>query len=134
MNANVRPGPGGWGTIQIHTLTNRLPSVRAQLIGPFAVHQYDNQRWHVSHTRTGLRIFAFPRRTQAVKWAAAARRLMDARGLRMGDMVDPFSIATTLGDDLRAQLHALAAEHGGAQDARNFATVENYKPPIEATA
>jgi len=116
MNATVRPGPGGWGTIQIHTITGHLPSVRAQLIGPFAVHQYDNLRWHVSHTRTGLRIFTFPTKAQAVSWAAAARRLLDAEGVRMGDMADPFTVASNLGPDILSRFHALREQFGGWKD------------------
>jgi len=117
LNADAEPGPGGWAAIFVDTPA-RAYEVRAQLIGPLAVHRSidtaPGRPWVVSHISTGVRIGSFDRQQGAAGFAAWLRDELAAADLDVSgtDVVavrDRLDAATSG----RENMHRAAGRFGG---------------------
>jgi len=113
MNENVSPGPGGWADVELALnpgFEATDPRVRAQIIGPLAVHrELRGTLYKVTHLRTGVGIsFRFDRQREAVRFAL---RLLEACGGMDWDTDDTDELQRRiLAEITREKLHVLAAK------------------------
>jgi len=92
MNKNLKPGPGGWTDITV-ARRDGPSDVRAQIIGPFAVHRnvIEDRLWVITHIRSGCSVRnAIPLLSEA---AAAAKEMTAALGGVGADISDPWEFS-----------------------------------------
>lgn len=134
MNKGIKPGPGGWTTIEV-ARPGDATSIRALIIGPFSVHKNmtgnPTSPYTVTHTRSGLVVRHLP------GFAEARALALDLRGLFAPDLDDldtaDFGLVQRVMLRRGAKMRALFKDHK-ARRQNLGATITNglYEPFREA--